>query len=141
MASEVERNAANGAMRVRTPEGTEVEPNGAWTARIKVTAALKDAFDSAKELGKFVLENPELILEKLRFALKCWGIIKKFWHGSIILDLDCGSQEKFLEFQKDFENGKVKDAMETEFREIGYNGKLELKLTKEIPDTAILEIR
>ena len=34
-------------MRVRTPEGTEVETNGALTARIKVTAALKDAFDSA----------------------------------------------------------------------------------------------
>ena len=141
MASEVERNAANGAMGVRTPEGTEIETNGAWTARIKVTAALKDAFDSAKEFGKFVLENPELIIKKLRFALECWGIIKEFWYGSIILDLDCRSQEKFLEFQKDFENGKVKDAMETEFREIGYNGKLELKLTKETPDTAILEIR
>ena len=138
---EVERNAAYGAMRVRTPEGTEVETNGAWTARIKVTAALKDAFDSVKEFGKFVLENPELILEKLRFALECWGIIKKFGYGSIILDLDCGSQEKFLEFQKDFENGKVKDAMETEFREIGYNGKLELKLTKEPPNVVIFKMR
>ena len=35
MASEVERNADNGAMRERTPEGTEVEPNGACTARIR----------------------------------------------------------------------------------------------------------
>ena len=125
----------------RTPEGTEVETNGACTARIKVTAALKDAFDSAKEFGKFVLENPELILEKLRFALECWGIIKKFWYGSIILGLDCGSQEKFLEFRKDFENGKVKDAMETELREIGYNGKLELKLIKETPNVAAFEMR
>ena len=137
MASEAERNADNGAMRVSTAGGTEVEGNGAWTARIQVTAVLKDA---AKGLAEF-RENVKLINDTIQLALEFWGVIEGIWWGSIIVDLDCGSQEKFFEFQKDFEDGKVKDAMETEFREIGYNGKLELKLMKETTNMAIFEFR
>ena len=120
MANEAERNAAN--------VGTEVEINGAWTARILVTTVLQGAAEGLA----MIRENLILIRRASQLALDCWGIISSFWYGSIIVDLDCRSQEKFLEFQKDFEDGKVKDAMETEFRKIGYNGKLELKLMKRV---------
>ena len=61
--------------------------------------------------------------------------------GSIIVDLDCGSQEKFLKFQKDFEDGKVKDALERGLGEIGYNAELELTLIKETPNVATIKKR
>ena len=120
MPSEAESNAAN--------VGTEVEINGACTAIILVTTVLQGA---AEGLAR-IRENFILIKDILQLALDGWGIIRRIWYGSIIVDLDCRSQEKFLEFQKDFEDGKVKDAMETEFRKIGYNGKLELKLLKRV---------
>ena len=120
MPSEAESNAAN--------VGTEVEINGACTAIILVTTVLQ----SAAEGLAMIRENVIVIKDILQHALDAWGIIRRLLFGSIIVDLDCRSQEKFLEFQKDFEDGKVKDAMETEFRKIGYNGKLELKLMKRV---------
>ena len=119
MPSEAESNAAN--------VGPVVEINGACTAIILVTTD-----QGAVEGLAMIRENLILIKDILQLALDGWGIICSIWSGSIIVDLDCRSQEKFLEFQKDFEDGKVKDAMETEFREIGYNGKLELKLMKRV---------
>ena len=107
------------------------------TARIQVTTVLQDG---AELLAK-ILKNAKLIKDTLQVALEFWGIIKKIWYGSIIVDLDCRSQEKFLEFQKDFEDGKVKDAMETGFREIGYYCELELKLMKEPPKMPMFELR
>ena len=120
MPSEAESNAAN--------VGTEVEINGACTAIILVTTVLQGAAEGLA----MIRENVIVIKDILQLALDGWGIIRRLLFGSIIVDLDCRSQEKFLEFQKDFEDGKVKDAMETEFRKIGYNGKLELKLMKHV---------
>ena len=120
MPSEAESNAAN--------VGTEVEINGACTAIILVTTVLQGAAEGLA----MIRENVIVIKDILQLALDAWGIIRRILYGSIIVDLDCRSQEKFLEFQKDFEDGKVKDAMETEFRKIGYNGKLELKLMKRV---------
>ena len=120
MPSEAESNAAN--------VGTEVEINGACTAIILVTTVLQGAAEGLA----MIRENVIVIKDILQLALDAWGIIRRLLFGSIIVDLDCRSQEKFLEFQKDFEDGKVKDAMETEFRKIGYNGKLELKLMKRV---------
>ena len=91
--------------------------------------------DAAEGLA-MIHENFTLIKNILQLVLDCWGIIRRIWYGSIIVDLDCGSQENFLEFQKDFEDGTIKNAMEAEFRKIGYNGKLELKLMK-----CVFEIR
>ena len=148
MPSEAERDASNGArsspsgsvMRVVTAGGNEVEINDVWTARILVTAVSGAGIYLAKSLVTFLRENPKLVTDAVQLAVKVWGEAK-VKPGSIIVDLDCGSQEKFLKFQKDFEDGKVKDALERGFGEIGYNAKLELKLIKETPNVATVEMR
>ena len=81
-----------------------------------------------------------MVTDAVQLAVEAWGEAR-VEPGSIIVDLDCGSQEKFLKFQKDFEDGKVKDALERGFGEIGYNAKLELKLIKETPNVAAVEMR
>ena len=148
MASEAERDASNGtrpstsgsAMRVVTAGGNEVEINDVWTARILVTAVAGTGIYLAKSLVTFLRENRELVTDAVQLAVEAWGAAR-VEPGSIIVDLDCGSQEKFLKFQKDFEDGKVKEALERGLGEIGYNAKLELKLIKETPNVATLEMR
>ena len=148
MASEAERDASNGArpspsgsvMRVVTAGGNEVEINDVWTARILVTAVAGTGIYLAKSLVTFLRENRELVTDAVQLAVEAWGKAR-VEPGSIIVDLDCGSQEKFLKFQKDFEDGKIKDALERGFGEIGYNAKLELKLIKKTPNVAAVEMR
>ena len=148
MASEAEGDASNGArpstsgsvMRVETAGGNKVEINDVWTARILVTAVSGAGIYLAKSLVTFLRENPKLVTDAVQLAVKVWGEAK-VKPGSIIVDLDCGSHEKFLKFQKDFEDGKVKEALERGLGVIGYDAKLELKLIKETPNVAAVEIR
>ena len=149
MGSQAERDAGNGArpsisgpaLRVETAQGTMVEVNDVWTARILVTTISWAGAYLAKGLVDFFHENPKLVTDTIQQALKGWCKVVNVTSGSIIVDLECGSQEKLLKFQKDFEDGKVKDAMEKEFREIGCDAKLELKLMKETPKMAMIEVR
>ena len=144
MASEAERDPGNGArpstsgtiIKLKIPGGTEVEINDVWASRILVTAISGSTVYLIQGFVTFFLENPELVMDTVQLALKTWGQVVDVIVGSLIIDLDCGSQKKFLKFQKDFEDGKVKDAMEKEFSEIGYNAKLELKLMKETSKVA-----
>ena len=144
MASEAERDPGNGArpstsgtiIKLKIPGGTEVEINDVWASRILVTAISGSTVYLIQGFVTFFLENPELVMDTVQLALKTWGQVVDVIVGSLIIDLDCGSQKKFLKFQKDFEDGKVKDAMEKEFSEIGYNAKLELKLMGETSKVA-----
>ena len=144
MASEAERDPGNGArpstsgtiIKLKIPGGTEVEINDVWASRILVTAISGSTVYLIQGFVTFFLENPELVMDTVQLALKTWGQVVDVIVGSLIIELDCGSQKKFLKFQKDFEDGKVKDAMEKEFSEIGYNAKLELKLMKETSKVA-----
>ena len=143
MASEAEGDASNGArpstsgsvMRVETAGGNKVEINDVWTARILVTAVSGAGIYLAKSLVTFLRENPKLVTDAVQLAVKVWGEAK-VKPGSIIVDLDCGSHEKFLKFQKDFE-----EALERGLGVIGYDAKLELKLIKETPNVAAVEMR
>lgn len=136
MAGQEERDRTNGsrpvnngsALSIRTASGTELSLNDPWTARIVVTAVSGVGVYFAKNLVTFLRENPELVKSAIQLAFKAWGEVKDVKPGSVIVDLDCGSQEKYSKFCKDFDDGKVKDAMEKEFRKIGYNEKLQMTI-------------
>ena len=91
MASEAERNADNGAMRVSTAGGTEVEGNGAWTARIQVTAVLKDA---AKGLAEF-RENVKLINDTIQLALNFGVSLREYGGSQLLLTWIVGHRRNF----------------------------------------------
>ena len=134
MASQEQEDEANGsrpvnngsALSIKTAAGTELEVNDVWTARIMVTAVSGVGIYVTKSLVTFLHENPELVRSAIQLAFKAWGEVKDVKPGSVIVDLDCGSQEKHSKFLKDFKDGKVKDAMEEEFTKIGYDEKLQL---------------
>ena len=92
-----------------------------------------------KSLVTFLRENPELVRSAIQLAFKAWGEVKDVKPGSVIVDLDCGSQEKHSKFLKDFNDGKVKDAMEEEFTKIGYDEKLQLTLKE--TNVAVMKMR
>ena len=106
MASQAERDADNGArpstggsaMRVVTAGGNKVEINDVWTARILVTAVSGAGISSGRGIGTFFRKNPKLVTDKLQPARKVWVKVKNTGPGSIIVDLDCGSHKKFLQF-------------------------------------------
>ena len=147
MASQEQRDEANGsrpdnngsALSIKTATGAELVCNDVWTARIMVTAVSGVGMYVAKSLVTFFHENPELFSSTMQLLLRPWGVVTDIMAGSVIVDLDCGSQEKHSKFLKDFDDGKVKEAMEKEFTEIGYDGKLQLTLEKK--DVAVMEMR
>ena len=146
MASQQQRDEANGsrpvnngsALSIKTAAGTELVCNDVWTARIMVTAVSGVGIYVAKSLVTLVHENPELVRSTIQLFFGPWGVVKDVTPGSVIVDLDCGSQEKHSKFLKDFKDGKVKDAMEEEFTKIGYNEKLQLTLEER--DVAVMEM-
>lgn len=146
MADQAERDEGNeerpgtsgSALSVRTAGGTEISINDPWTARITMIAAIY----TVKSLVSFFKENPEIVKSALQLVFKPWGaVIGQVSPGSLNVDLNFGSKEQFLKFEKDFEDGKVKDATEKEFRNIGYDAKLNLTLTKETSNVASIEVR
>ena len=92
-------------------------------------------------LVAFFLANPDKVTDAFQLALKAYGECRGVRIGSIIIDLICGSREKFLKFQKDFEDGKVKEALENELSKIGYDAKLEVTLMKVTRNVARTEMR
>ena len=92
-----------------------------------------------KSLVTFLRENPELVRSAIQLAFKAWGEVKDVKPGSVIVDLDRGSQKKHSKFLKDFNDGKVKDAMEEEFTKIGYDEKLQLTLKE--TNVAVMKMR
>ena len=147
MASQEQRDEANGsrpvnngsALSIKTAAGTELVCNDVWTARIMVTAVSGVGIYVAKSLVTLVHENPELVRSTIQLFFGPWGVVKDVMPGSVIVDLDCGSQEKHSKFLKDFEDGKVKDAMEEELTKIGCDEKLQLTLKER--DVAVMEMR
>ena len=121
-----------------TADKTEVVVNNAWTARILVGAVAVGGIYGVKSLATLLGKNPEVLQRALELALQGWGKVVGVTSGSLIVDLDCGSQEKYSKFVKDFDGGKVQVAMEKEFSEIGYE-KLQLALKKR--DVAVMEMR
>ena len=91
-------------------------------------------------LVTFFLANPDKVTDAFQLALKAYGECG-VRIGSIIIDLICGSREKFLKFQKDFEDGKVKEALENELSKIGYDARLEVTLMKVTRNVARTEMR
>ena len=146
MASQEQRDEANGsrpvnngsALSIKTAAGTELVCNDVWTARIVVTAVSGVGIYVTKSLLTFLHKNPDLVKSTIQLAFKAWGVVKDVKPGSVIVDLDCGSQEKHSKFLKDFKDGKVKDAMEEAFTRIGYNEKLQLTLEER--DVAVMEM-
>ena len=149
MASEAERVAPNdsgpstsgSAMSVRTPGGTELDFNDPWTARILVTTIAGVGMYLAQGFVTFLHNNPELVKYAVEVAFRLYGEVKDIKLNSITVDLACGSKKKFLKFKKDFEDGKVKVALEEELKEIGCDAKLDLKLVKETPNVVAVEVR
>lgn len=147
MASQAQRDGANdtrpvsngSALSIRTAGGTELAFNDAWTARIVVTAVSGTGIYLVKNLVTFLCENPGLVRNAIQQAFQVWGEVKDVKPGSVIVDLDCGSQEKYSKFRKDFDDGKVKDALEEEFCKVGYNEKLQMALKER--DVAVVEMR
>ena len=153
MASEAERVAANDSgpstsgsvMSVRTPGGTELDFNDPWTARILVTAIAGVGMYLAHGFVTFLHNYPELVRYAVKVVFRPYGEVEDVKLNSITVDLACGSKKKFLKFKKDFEDGKVKVALERELKEIGCDPKLELKLelklVKETPNVVAVEVR
>ena len=142
-----QRDGANGstpstndsALSIKTAGGTEIGFNDPWTARIVVTTVCGVGIYVTKNLVSFLHENRDLVRGAIQLAFQTWGVVKDVKPGSIIVDLDCGSKDKFSKFNDDFEDGKVKDAMEEEFRKIGYNEKLQLALKEK--NVAVIKTR
>lgn len=76
----------------------------------KVEAAVKNALER-NEADKI---DPELTRIK---------------RGSIVVELDCHTEQSFLRFMKDFEKGEIKDKLQKEFGKIGCKEALDVTIT------------
>lgn len=137
MAHQFQRDEGNGprpstsgsALSYRTAGGTEFSTNDPWTARIVVTAASGIGIYVTKSLVSFFMENPQVVTNTAKLVFGAWGAeVTQLSTGSLIVDLNFESKEKFLKFKKDLEDGRVKRAMEKEFSKIGYDAELVLTL-------------
>ena len=150
MASEDKRDVADGATPSasgsaisfrKTPDEIKLDLKDTWTTRILVSTGPVVGITTGIFLGKLFCKNPKLVRNIAQWALRRYGIIKDIWRGSIIIELDCGSQEKYLKFQEDFKDGKVKDVVEEELRKIGYHIELKLTLMDRTSTVAAIETR
>ena len=150
MASEDKRDVADGATPStsgsaiifrKTPGEIKLDIKDTWTARILVSTGPAAGITSGIFLGTLFCRNPKLALNIAQWALKRFGNVKNLYRGSIIIELDCGSQEKYLKFQEDFKDGKVKDALEEELRKIGCHVELKLTLMDRTSTVAAIETR
>lgn len=85
----------------------------------------------ALSLGAFYLANKRSAERAVRNALEVRnkaGVVdpqvRNSEQGSLLVDLHCHSEQRFLEFVKDFEDEKVKHRLEEEFAKIGFRGNL-----------------
>ena len=122
-------------------QGSELETDDVWSVRMLVIAESLCKTVLTTGFVTFVLMNPDKVAHVLELALKLYGVVSGVSIGSIIIDLNCGSREKFLKFQKDFEDGKVKEALENELSKIGCDAKLKVTLMKVTRNVARTELR
>ena len=122
-------------------QGSELETDDVWSVRLLVIADSLCKAVLTTGFVTFVLMNPDKVTDVLELALKLYGALTRVSIGSIIIDLNCGSREKFLKFQKDFEDGKVKEALENELSKIGCDAKLKVTLMKVTRNVARTELR
>ena len=142
MADEAEVGSRPGhALSIKTAAGTELATDDVWSARIIVTAAAVSGVTVVCGLTSFFLKKPELVLNAAELALKAWGKVVSVNPGSVVVNLNCGTKEKFLKFLNDFKEGKVKDTMEKEFNEIGFSTKLKLTLSEEASYNLVIKKR
>ena len=148
MASEIKRaaksaipSASGTTTKIKTAGGTEAETTDVWSVRMLVAAVGWSTTSMTKSLVAFFLENPDNVIVTFQLALNKYGDVTGVIFGSLIIDLDCGSQENFSKFQKDLKDGKVQEALENELRKIGCDAKLEVILMKETPNVARTEMR
>lgn len=139
MANQGSNNNGPGFGITWTADKTEVVVNDVWSIRILVGAAAVTGICGVRSLATLLRENPDMVKDAIQLALQAWGTIIGVMPGSLIVDLDCGSEEKQLKFDEDFRGGKVQDAMEKEFSKIGYNEKLQLTFEKR--DVVVMEMR
>ena len=122
-------------------QGSELETDDVWSVRMMVIADSLCKAVLTTAFVTFVLMNPDKVTDVLELALKLYGAVTGVSTGSIIIDLNCGSREKFLKFQKDFKDGKVKEALENELSKIGCDVKLKVTLMKVTRNVARTELR
>ena len=122
-------------------QGSELETDDVWSVRLLVIADSLCKVVLTTGFVTFVLMNPDKVIDGLELALNLYGALTGVSIGSIIIDLNCGSREKFLKFQKDFEDGKVKEALENELSKIGCDVKLKVTLMKVTRNVARTELR
>ena len=148
MASEIKRaarsaipSASGTTTRIKTAGGTEAETTDNWPIRMFVAALSWSLINVSTGLVAFFLENPNKVMDTFQLALNKYGNVTDVILGSLIIHLDCGSQENFSKFQQDFKDGKVQEALENELRKIGCDAKLEVTLMKETLNVARTEMR
>ena len=148
MASEIKRaaksaipSASGTTTKIKIVGGTEAETTDVWSVRMLVAAVGWSTISTTKGLVAFFLENPHNAIDTFQLALNKYGNVTGIRFGTLIIDLDCGSQENFSKFKKDLKDGKVQEALENELRKIGRDAKLEVTLMKETPNVARMEIR
>ena len=130
MAEEAEREEAEAGpvarpavSIVKTHRGdVEFNIHDKWAARIFVTVC-------SVGVTSFFLKNPDVVKKALELGFKIWGQVMNVRPGSIIVELCCKTEESFLKFVDDFEEGKVKTTLEEELNKIGFNEEFEVNLT------------
>ena len=134
-------SASGTTTEVRIAGVTEARTDDVWSVRMLVAAVSISAVWLTKGLVTFFLENSDKVIDTFQLALKVYGNVSDVRTGSLIIDLDCESQEKFSKFQKDFEDGKVKEALENELSKIGFHAKLQVTVMEVTSNVARTEMR
>ena len=83
-------------------------------------------------LGALFYKKPDLVTGAVKGALEGPGIqVVDIATGSILVKLQCATKESFESFMKDFEEKKVKQRLEVEFKKIGFEDELEVTVTND----------
>ena len=148
MAGEIKRAARSAipsdsgtTTKVKTAGGTAAETTDVFSVRMLVAAVGWSLINVTTGLVAFFMANPDKVMDTFQLALNIHGNVTGVTIGSLIIHLDCGSQENFSKFQQDLKDGKVKEALENELSKIGCDTKLEVTLMKEPPNVAGTEMR
>ena len=94
-------------------------------------------------LAALLYEQPDQVEKALRSVLEAPGIrVETITAGSILVNLQCRSRQRFLAFLLDFERKEAKEKLESRMRGIGFKEELEVTITnREEVDETFDEIR
>ena len=83
-------------------------------------------------LAVLFYKKPDLVTGAVKGALEGPGLqVVDIATGSIVVKLQCATKQSFLSFMKDFEQKKVKQRLEVEFKKIGFENELEVTITND----------